>query len=162
MEARWAPLLDRVIGDQYPLTLVSLADEWQGRDRWVVDDSGCCVGLEYKFDEKWAHTGNGFFETVSNDRTGRPGWLVSCQAKWLLYFLTPHCVLVYLMTRLRMMSQPWWQTYPVRRAPNEGYGTLGLCVPIEVAAAAAESVSHLDQGDGIVLQEWDGWEEQEP
>lgn len=158
VEAKWAPILDRIISEQYPLEPASRSDEWHGLDRWVVDDSGHRVGLEYKFDEKWARTGNAFFEIISNDRTRRPGWLESCQATWLLYFLTPHTVLVYLTKRLRRMSQPWRQAYPVRRARNQGYSTLGLCVPVAVAQQAAESRSRLDEGDGIVLQEWDGWD----
>jgi N6-adenosine-specific RNA methylase IME4 len=153
IEAKWEPVLDRALRDHYAhLERVSLADEFRGYDRYVVDDSGQRVGLEYKVDEKWRQTGKIFVEVVSNSTTGRLGWLHTCSARWLLYFLTPHTVLVFFMTHLRAVGKEWERRYPIRPAVNDGYHTLGICVPLRVAAAGAESVSHLDRGDGIVLQ----------
>jgi len=153
IERKWAPVLDRVLRENYTnLEVATLADEWRGFDRFVVDDAGQRVGLEYKFDERWQQTGNAFIEIVSNSETGRLGWLHTCQARWLLYFLTPTTVLVFRMDRLRCVGRQWQQAYPVRPAINAGYCTLGICVPVGVAQGAAESVSELQQGDGIVLQ----------
>jgi hypothetical protein len=152
VEAKWAPVLDHALADAYPLERASRDDEWKGNDRFVIDDDGQRVGVEYKFDEVWQRTRNAFFETVSNSVSGRPGWLVTCAAKWLLYFLTPHEVLVFHMERLREAGRDWQKRYPVRAAQNVGYKTLGLCVPVTVARRTAESVSHIQLGDAIILQ----------
>ena len=100
-------------------------------------------------------TGNMFCEVMSNAQTGRLGWGRTCTASWLLYFLTPSIVLVYAVPTLRAALPRWERRFPMRRARNEGYDTLGVCVPIRVAEDVAESVSHLDRGDGIVLQSRD-------
>jgi len=155
VERLWAPHLDRWIGETYRLRPSTDAEEWQGIDRHVVDEHGCDVTLEYKFDQRWPQTGNVFIETVSNAGTERPGWALTCQAVWLLYFLVPHRVLVFQMSQLRQAVDFWRERYPERAAHNEGYDTLGLCVPIPVAEQAAEYVAHLDRGDGFVLQSRD-------
>lgn len=155
IERKWAPRLDQAIRDSYPLSRVdgvTLTDEFRGIDRIVVDDSGHRVGIEYKIDEQWSRTGNVFLETISNATTRRAGWLMTCQATWLLYFLTPSRVLVYFMPELRRVGERWATRYPIRPAHNDGYDTLGICVPVGIAESAAESVSALDHGDGIVLQ----------
>jgi hypothetical protein len=102
-----------------------------------------------------AADGQRLFETVSNSRTGRPGWMLTCTATWLLYFLTPVRVLVFEMAALRQALPRWHDHFPTRAAVNDGYDTVGLCVPIPVAEAAAESVSWLSRGDAIILQRRD-------
>ena len=81
--------------------------------------------------------------------------MLTCTATWLLYFLTPVRVLVFEMAALRQALPRWHDHFPTRAAVNDGYDTVGLCVPIPVAEAAAESVSWLSRGDAIILQRRD-------
>lgn len=158
IEAKWEVVLDRLLRESYPLSTVepvSLAEEFRGVDRYVIDDQGERVKVEYKFDERWRTTGNIFVETVSNDTTSRPGWAFTCTADWLLYFCTPSRVLMFDVPTLRLARDRWAQRYQVRAALNAGYRTLGICVPLRVAERAAECVLRLDHGDGVVFQRRD-------
>jgi hypothetical protein len=151
-EARHAQTLDRWLGQHYRLRLANVDEQRQGIDRVVIDDDGCDTTIDYKCDTRAAQTGNLFAETVSNARTGRLGWALTSRAEWLFYFVVPARVQVYRMARFRAAVAVWNGTYPLRAAENEGYATLGICVPLEVAAARAEYVAHLDADDGPVLQ----------
>ena len=153
VERRWVPTLDRwVRGSGYALRTVTLDDEFRGIDRFVVADDGREVSVEYKVDEQWRKTRNAFIEVVSNAKTNRPGWALSCQSTWLLYFLTPERVLVCLMAKLRRQVPRWRQRFPTKPAHNDGYDTLGICVPLTFVEAVAESVSRLSHGDVLCLQ----------
>src|SRR5262245_47976789 len=86
VEARWAPTLDTWLGESYVIEPVTMDKEWRGLDRIAQTETGP-VTLEYKCDTRAQQTGKLFFETVSNSVTGRPGWLYTCQAEWLVYFV---------------------------------------------------------------------------
>jgi hypothetical protein len=152
VEARWAPTLDAWLSAAYALRPATSAEQWRGIDRVAIDDDGHPVSLDYKCDERCAQTGNVFIEIVSNATTGRPGWALTSEAIWLVYFVTPHSVLMFLLSHLRARLPAWRERFPERPARNEGYDTLGLCVPLRVALGAVEYVAHLDHGDGAILQ----------
>ena len=102
--------------------------------------------IDYKCDEAWRRTRNVFIETVSNARTGRRGWALTSEAEWLLYFLTPDRVLVLTFTAVRRHLPTWQARFRLRAAVNDGYDTLGLCVPVSVVETA-EYTARLDYGD---------------
>ena len=65
IEAKWESILDQAVRESYPLATlarVSLAEEWRGVDRSVIDDHGETTTLEYKCDERWRQTGNAFLK----------------------------------------------------------------------------------------------------
>ena len=138
VEKRWAPVLDAWLGEHYELRVATPDQQWRGIDRIAWDRDGE-HRIDYKCDEQWHKYGNVFLETVSNAQTGRPGWAMTSEADWLLYFLTPSTVLVCRMARIRAMLPRWrCAGYPVRSAKNQGYETFGLCVPVPVVSAVAE------------------------
>jgi hypothetical protein len=156
IERRWRPVLAEWLQDSgYVVTDATPEDEWRGIDVWTVDDSGERVGIDFKCDERWRTTGNVFVEVESNHQTGRLGCLLTSEARWILYFLTPDRVLVCLTRVLRAAIPQWRLRYPQRPARNIGYDTIGLLVPVPVVERCAESVSWLSRGDGACLQPWD-------
>jgi hypothetical protein len=151
VERRWAPTLDRWLREAYDLREATMDEQWQGIDRVAVTPEGP-VGIDYKCDERAARTGNLFFELVSNDVTGREGWVFSSRADWLAYFIVPDEVWMFLFRRVRSRLPAWWMRYPLRAALNDGYRTQGVCVPRSMARRTVEYVASLRQGDGPVLQ----------
>lgn len=156
IERALAPKLDEWLRDGgYELRDATESEQISGIDRVVTvdDDNDTHVGIDYKCDTRWRHTGNLFIETVSNDRTGAPGWAVKqSAAKWILYFTAPSQVFVYRARALREAVGRWKAArLPERKAENVGYSTVGLCVPMAAAEAFTEYVARLDRGDGAVL-----------
>lgn len=156
IEAQWAPTLDAWFGAAYQLRLATVEEQWRGIDRVAIDDGGRCVGLDYKCDCRCVETGNLFIETVSNAQTGRPGWALTSEAMWLVYFVVPDHVLMFLTSQLRAQLPNWAACCLERPAHNEGYDTLGLCVPFDLASRTAEYVADLRSGDGAILKPFDG------
>ncbi len=150
VEDRWAPVLDAWLGQRYRLRPATTGEQWLGMDRMVIADDGM-VGIDYKCDERAQQIGNAFIELVSNDVSGRWGWGLTSEADWILYFVVPGQVLAFLAAHLRDALPAWLQQFPVRRAHNGRYRTLGICVPLDEARRVAEYVAHLDRGDGPVL-----------
>jgi hypothetical protein len=152
VEARWAPTLDAWVGEAYVIRPATVREQWRGIDRIATGADGLPISLDYKCDERASDTGNLFIETISNTRSGRPGWALTSQAAWLIYFVTPHTVFMFLMAELRACLPTWRRRFPEREARNEHYVTRGLCVPQAVARPVTEYLAHLDRGDGCVLE----------
>lgn len=121
-------------------------------DREVTLPSGFRLKVEYKCDERALETRNAFIETISNSVTGRPGWAMTTEADWVLYFVVPKRVLGLRPARIRGELELWKQ-YRKAKADNGTYQTIGLLVPLSVVLTAADFVSELDRGDGIYLVE---------
>jgi hypothetical protein len=156
IEAQWAPTLDAWFAAAYDLRRATDDEQWRGIDRVAMDDDGQRVTFDYKCDRRCADTGNLFIETISNVHTGRPGWALTCEATWVVYFVIPDRVLMFLTPHLRAQLPSWRACCPERAAHNEGYGTLGLCVPFDLGRRTAEYVADLKRGDGAILQPFDG------
>lgn len=154
IEDRWSAVLDGwLLESGHATRRATRAEEWEGADRVTLGGpDGAGIRIEYKCDERAGLTGNLFIETVSNDRTGRPGWAHSCRSDFLLYLVVPSTVLVFRPSCIRAALDGWALRYPTRAADNGGYRTLGVYVPIHEAAERCEYVAHLDLGDGCVLQ----------
>ncbi len=108
----------------------------EGIDRvFAPRDGKPSFTVEYKTDFTGVRTHNMFVETVSVDREHKPGWAVSSQADWLLYYLPEPEDLIYAIrfTDLRANLDYWRGTCPERSIPNHGvagdYNTIGLLVP---------------------------------
>jgi hypothetical protein len=140
----WEQKLDQFFLARFPVRILpaSMADQRRGIDRLFVSESGSIDEIEYKADSLAGRTGNAFIETVSVDTTGKPGWAVSSQAKYLVYLVTePETIYFISMGRIRAKLSRWQTIYKEASAQNNGYKTLGLLVP-------------LDELERIAIQVW--------
>lgn len=123
--------LDAYFSQWYTIQTVDMDQQRQGIDRvFTRKDNGHVFKIEYKTDWTAGKTGNAFVETVSVDRTDKPGWAHSSQSDYLIYYV-PGDDLVYVIAfqNLRSRLQSWCNC-PTRKIPNNGYNTLGLLVPL--------------------------------
>lgn len=141
----WEAHLDAFFGGQFPVEIrpASMEEQRKGIDRLFVSKrTGAIDTVEYKADRLAGKTGNAFVETVSVDTTGRPGWAVSSQAKYLVYLVTePETIYFVAMAALRATLPRWRRLYREAAAQNDGYQTVGLLVP-------------LDEFERIAVQVW--------
>jgi hypothetical protein len=146
VERRWAPVLDEWLSAEYLVREATTEEQWRGIDRFLADGENTYT-VDYKCDEKWKGTGNVFVEITSNQKTGRAGWALTSEADWLMYFLTPARVLALRFETLRRDLPAWQKRYPIRSARNEeGYITVGVCVPVRVVEVIAEYAVDIDSG----------------
>lgn len=118
---------------------VELAQQRQGIDRQVGE-----LTVEYKTDSQGHRTGNGFIETISVDRTGKPGWLWTTQADWVIYWL-PGDGRGWLLSPLAMRERAWEWTrrFRIKVSSNPSYHSYGLLVPLsELDEVATETFTH--------------------
>ena len=66
------------------------------------------------------------------DSPPKPGWAMTSQARYLVYLVAGQEEAIYLIPfrRLRLCLPRWGREYPTGAAPNEGYTTKGLLVPL--------------------------------
>jgi len=146
-----AEKLDQWLKATYPdMRPATRVEQFRGIDRVAMSEQGV-VTLDYKCDTRGMSTGRMFLETVSNSVTKRPGWLLTSEADWLVYYVVPDEVWMFLFANIRGAIANWRQTYGERSARNEGYDTLGVCVPFSVAATRVEYVANIHV-DGAVLE----------
>lgn len=92
-----------------------------------------CRYVEYKSGIQTSITGNLFLETVSVDAAEKPGWVITCQADWLIYALVfEYELLFFKPDRLRGFLPALKQRYqekPTANKQNPNYKTWGLIVP---------------------------------
>lgn len=116
----------------YKVLNVSQDQRYQqlGIDRVATRSDGSVMTIEYKFDITAKRTGNLFFETVSNDQQGTPGWGWSSQADYWI-FLVPHQeILVFKPGDLRALIWQLQKSLKKKIIPNKGYNTIGYPVPL--------------------------------
>ena len=130
---RYERVLDKVFSDRYSITPVSMDLQRLGIDRIFTSiKSRKRFSVEYKGDEKTQTTGNAFIETVSVDTDNKPGWAITSCAQILIYYVIgPNDIYISYMTEIKRLVSDWANKYEEKPAYNEGYKTLGLCVPIE-------------------------------
>lgn len=140
----WEQRLDQFFLARFRVRILpaSMEEQRRGIDRLFVSQSGAQDTVEYKADSLAGHTGNAFIETVSVDTTGKPGWAISSQAKYLVYLVVdPETIYFISMQRVRAKLPRWKAIYKEVSAQNNGYKTLGLLVP-------------LDELERIAIQVW--------
>lgn len=121
---------------------VGMTDQFRGIDL----DSGATT-FEVKTDQIALRTGNAFIETLSNVGTGRRGWALTCQANWLLYFITADAdggTLHWIRPpNIKELVGAWSTQYPMRDALNYGYMTRGVCVPLQVFRKHCDTIEDI-------------------
>jgi len=142
---RYEEQLDAFFAQRLPVEIqpATDAEQRQGIDRWFMARTSAGDGrprgrdaVEYKADTVAGRTGNAFIETVSVDRgpdsPPKPGWAMTSQARYLVYLVAGQEEAIYLIPfrRLRLCLPRWGREYPTGAAPNEGYTTKGLLVPL--------------------------------
>jgi hypothetical protein len=137
--------LDEHYRDRFVVEPASRADERRGIDRYFTERrTGRRYAIQYKADTTAARTGNAFIETLSVDTSGAPGWALSCQADFIVYYVVgigPAYVIRPAAIRRQMAR--WEREYPSRRIANRGYHTVGLLVPLDELERIAHAVVSL-------------------
>lgn len=108
----------------------------------ILNHDGRPMTLEVKTDYRAAETGNVFLETVSvqteGGKSSKPGWLFTCSADRLVYYVPGLFIGVYIPQDLvDKYHYSWNANYPIGRAYNRGYHSEGLLVPVGVMSRAA-------------------------
>lgn len=136
--------LDAYFGRRYTIYHVNRDQERCGIDRIFVNRRGERMSIEYKTDTTAGRTRKVFIETVSGDAIGRKGWVYTCSADRLLYYVPAiHCVYVCEPKRLRQHVRSWLRSYELKAVSNLEYHTYGVLVPCDVFENAAEKVIHI-------------------
>lgn len=100
-------------------------------DRLFVDRRGTQTIVEYKTDFMGHKTGNLIVEIVSVDNANKPGWVYTCQADMLIWWVVGSGEILGLRPYdMRANVAEWEAHYRKVTIPNNGYNTIGLAVPI--------------------------------
>ena len=118
------------------------------------------IPVEVKGD-RYHHTGNFFFETVSNEGKGTPGCFLYTKAEWLFYYFlevgTLYCLPVgkvrpwFVQNMIRFKEQR--TSTPTRSGSN--YVTIGRLVPITAVLTQVPNILQFQKGHNI-------WQRVEP
>jgi len=128
----------------YTLKEAEMDDQRIGIDRWATqDDWKSSYSFEYKCDSRAAQTKNAYIETLSNSSNGAPGWVHTCQAFRILYYVVPEYVIWLKPDTLRHCLDQWAESYRTAIADNPGYYSQGLLVPLNVLKMVAEKIEAL-------------------
>lgn len=144
---------------------VGMDQQRQGVDFLVRLPTGLAIRAEVKTDLRCCLPSPGHphgtrrvaFETVSNDGTGKLGWVYTCQADWVLYYLPGDELLYWLRPSILRATLPEWERAARLRKPdfrpftarNGSYSTLGVLVPqyeLERIAELVHDVSEVARG----------------
>jgi hypothetical protein len=122
----------------------SSTEQRRGIDLHVRGAAGEWTTVQVKACERAQDTGNMFVEVVQIDTWGDPGWVWTCSAEWLAYWVpaTGDC-LWFRPDGLRAHTIGWRNRYGRRgskRVQNEDYQTIGWPIPWGVAMDAADAV----------------------
>ena len=109
--------------------------------------NGLTKFIEYKSGIQTYYTGNVFLETISVDTQGKPGWVYTCQAHWVIYAaLLNHVILffdpAYLRTNIEILKARFREV-PTHQQ-NATYKTWGVIVPLNYARKLATKVINLN------------------
>jgi hypothetical protein len=137
--------LDRFFSARGHAVRPASADEQrQGIDRVITAPDGRVMKVEYKTDFIAARTGNAFIETISVDARARMGWALTAQCDYLIYYIPARVIYVLPVRSLHWALPGWLRDYPQRQAPNHGYATHGVLVPLAALASYAVQVFDLN------------------
>jgi hypothetical protein len=126
--------LDKFFSQWYDILRMELPVDKIGIDRlWTDKERRVRYSVEYKADRRTAETGNAFVETVSVDKTNAPGWVYTCAAQFLVYYV-PQWNKAWVMSTIAIKNKvdDWKKKYKTYPAANEnGYQTFGIAVPFK-------------------------------
>jgi hypothetical protein len=130
--------LDDYFGAQFHVYTVGMDAQRRGIDRIFVSPHQAAhkrLRVQYKADRTASRTGNFFCETISVSSSGAPGWVITSESDYLIYYLPLNGYAYALrMSALRFNLPRWYHAYPSRQIPNEGYYSHGILVPLEALA----------------------------
>lgn len=141
-----APWWEQVYREAFPTFqgMVNVRDDGAGQrlgiDRHVVLSNGRTETIDEKVRE--TEYDDFFLEYVSNSSTGAPGWVekdLACDFIAYAFVQSGRCYLLpfpLLRRAWRYKGEGWKRQFPCFPALNEGYRTLGCCVPIDVVRSA--------------------------
>lgn len=126
--------LTKVLG--WKLETVSMTDQKRGIDRIANGN----LALEYKTEWRVSDTGNFFIETLSNDVSGKLGWIHYSEAETIVYYIPKENVIYFVpLIELKRGMEKWENKYPVKSARNKTYSSHGIVVPrIEIESLVTE------------------------
>lgn len=138
--------LDAHFASLYEIMPVSIELQRLGIDRRFEDKQTHAQWLvQYKADETAAKTHNAFIETVSVDTEDIPGWIYTCCAQILVYYVPPlGKVYILSVPKLKWAAREWIREYEPRPAPNDTYTTWGICPPLTELESIAKTVIVID------------------
>jgi hypothetical protein len=138
-------IVDQWLQNIYKVTDVSSIPRYQeaGIDRIIERTDGTNASVEYKFDIAAKRTGNLFFETVSNDVQGIPGWGWTSQADYWIFLIPQQEIIVIRPGKLRSLVWQHQTTLEERTVPNKSYKTLGVPVPLSNVKDVAYKIQKL-------------------
>ena len=116
-----------------------------GIDRVFIIPNGEAYTVEYKTDYLSQKYGNLIMETVSVDTTYTPGWVYTCKAQYLIYYMYyKNRALVMKPDDLRENINLWEEQYENAAIPNINYNTIGVKVPVEECETVAITSLDID------------------
>jgi hypothetical protein len=122
--------LDRHFGQHWRIAPATRTDERRGIDRWFSDDV-TSWSIQYKADEVAGQTGNAYIEVGScGPLFHQNGWVFTTEANVIVYLIPGPRFWLLDPLKLRIEALGWMQQHRIRAAMNEGYATLGVCVPL--------------------------------
>jgi hypothetical protein len=103
----------------------------------IFSKDGTTWFVEYKSGIQTFYTGNIFLETISVDTAGKPGWVYTSRADYILYAaLLNGVILVFWPDELRAQMDSLklkFREVATSKNQNDGYNTHGLIVPLDYA-----------------------------
>ena len=124
--------------------VTTLREQFEGFDLYATSpNTRERKRIEIKTDFAAKRTGNAVVEMVSNDVSGRPGWVHTTTADFVLYLVDGLDVLYWLTPATLRANLPRWERdYRAYAAPNRGYHTRGVLIPLhEFETLAIATVS---------------------
>jgi hypothetical protein len=117
----------------------------KGVDRIIYLDNLKVITIDEKIRrEEWKDI---LLEYLSNDRKNTPGWMEKDLAiDYIAYaFLVPQIVYLFDWRILKLAWDKnkllWQKTYGTKTAPNQGYNTLSIPVPIDILLKSCSETS---------------------
>ncbi|MBW4472432.1 MAG: hypothetical protein KME45_18975 [Stenomitos rutilans HA7619-LM2] len=99
--------------------------------------------MNNKLDIAARRTGNLFFETVSVDTQGIPGWGWTSQADYWIFLIPDQEIIVVHPGKLRSLVWQHQTLLAERTVPNKNYKTLGVPVPLADIRKVAYQIQKL-------------------
>lgn len=137
--------LDDYYSTHFHIEPADREEERRGIDRWFTDRrNGNTYSIQYKADTTAARTGNAFVETVSVDAKNIPGWVHTCEADFIIYYVVGRGpAYVIRPADIRKRLKQWEVRFESRSIPNHDYNTIGLLVPLDEFERIAHAVSDI-------------------
>lgn len=142
---KYERFLDNYFSENFTIKPATREEERRGIDRHFQEKkNGRRFTIQYKADKTAGKTGNAFVETVSVDTNNTPGWVFTCEADFIIYYVVDSGpAYVVRPGELRKRVDRWQRQYPEWSIPNRHYNTLGILVPLDEFERLAYTVVNI-------------------